>query len=624
MNKKFAKTLAMVLVIAMLLSLGSFAFADADTTTAEKGNDYPIVLVHGLFGWGGTEIANLNYWGGFSSLQEMLTGAGYEVYTPSIGPVASNWDRACELYAYLVGGTVDYGQYHSAQNGHSRYGRTFKGVLPELNDADSTLKIHLVGHSMGGETIRMLAQLLENGDPDEMRATTDGSISKLFTGTCRHWIESITTLCTPHDGSQYDGKVYNEEEPLVHRFVAALSAATGMNINEENLGLDFKLDQWGLVREPGESYESYIHRVENSNLWKDDVKDLSVYDLSPDGAAVLNSYAKAQDDIYYFSIACSDTYRSAVYPHHYLPYSNINPLMKKSATYMGSYKNYAAGHVKIDESWWENDGIVSVRSAQYPHEGSSDRYNLNYGTENGVMTFKDGTEKGVWNYIEKIERTDHINMVGQITNTKYLQGKFFEMAAMLASIPADGSTPDTPDVPASVPFVDIVNGSFYYDAVVWGYNNGIVNGVDTTHFAPDASCTRAQVVTFLWRAAGSPEPKSMSTPFTDVKSGSFYEKAAAWAYENGIVKGTTDTTFAPNATVTRAQFVTFLWRYEDCPSSSIANPFSDVSESSVYAPAILWAAENGVTVGTGNGTFVPNGACTRAHVVTFLYRDLAK
>ena len=120
MNKKFAKTLAMVLVIAMLLSLGSFAFADADTTSADDGNDYPIVLVHGLFGWGGTEIANLNYWGGFSSLQEMLTDAGYEVYTPSIGPVASNWDRACELYAYLVGGTVDYGQYHSAQNGHSR------------------------------------------------------------------------------------------------------------------------------------------------------------------------------------------------------------------------------------------------------------------------------------------------------------------------------------------------------------------------------------------------------------------------------------------------------------------------------------------------------------------------
>ena len=209
-NSKFAKTLAMVLVIAMLLTMSSFAFADADGTAAsDEGNKHPIVLVHGLFGWGGTEVANLHYWGGYSSLQQMLNDAGYEVYTPSIGPVASNWDRACELYAYLVGGTVDYGQYHSAQNGHARYGRTFKGVLPELNDADSTLKVHLVGHSMGGETIRMLAQLLENGDPDEMRATTDGSINKLFTGECRHWIESITTLCTPHDGSQYDGKVYN-------------------------------------------------------------------------------------------------------------------------------------------------------------------------------------------------------------------------------------------------------------------------------------------------------------------------------------------------------------------------------------------------------------------------------
>ena len=624
MNKKFAKTLAMVLVIAMLLSLGSFAFADADTTTAEKGNDYPIVLVHGLFGWGGTEIANLNYWGGFSSLQEMLTGAGYEVYTPSIGPVASNWDRACELYAYLVGGTVDYGAYHSATNGHARYGRTFPGVLPELNNPDSELKVHLIGHSMGGETIRMLAQLLENGDADERNATRDGSISPLFTGECRHWIESITTLCTPHDGSQYDTKVYQNIGDLAQYAMGIIGTVTGSNVNENNFGLDFKLDQWGLVRQPNESYSSYFNRVINSKIWTQHTNDLSVYDLDVDGAAVLNGYAKAQDDIYYFSIACSNTHRDPL-TGHYLPNASMNPMMIKSGTYMGRHVNYAVGHVNITPEWWENDGIVSVRSAIRPHENSTDQYNENYGVgADGKMTFKSGTKMGVWNYIEKIERTDHINMVGQITNTKYLQGKFFEMAAMLASIPADGSTPDTPDVPASVPFVDIVNGSFYYDAVVWGYNNGIVNGVDTTHFAPDASCTRAQVVTFLWRAAGSPEPKSMSTPFTDVKSGSFYEKAAAWAYENGIVKGTTDTTFAPNATVTRAQFVTFLWRYEDCPSSSIANPFSDVSESSVYAPAILWAAENGVTVGTGNGTFVPNGACTRAHVVTFLYRDLAK
>lgn len=614
MSKKFASVLAVVLVAAMLMTTAAFADA-APAQQSDDGNKYPIVLVHGLFGWGGTEVG-LNYWGGFSSLREMLNDAGYKVYTPSIGPVASNWDRACELYAYLVGGTVDYGQYHSAQNGHARYGRTFPGVLKELNDPDSTMKVHLVGHSMGGETIRMLAQLLENGDPDEMRATTDGSISKLFTGTSRHWIESITTLCTPHDGSQYDGKVYNEKEPFVHQFVAALSAMTGMNINEENFGLDFKLDQWGLVRQPGESYESYFTRVANSNLWDGDVKDLSVYDLSPDGAAVLNSYAKAQDDIYYFSIACSDTYPSAVYPHHHLPYSNMNAILKKSSTYMGSYKNYAAGHVTIDESWWENDGIVSVRSAQYPHEGSNDRYDLNYGTENGVITFKDGTPKGVWNYIEKIEQTDHLNMVGQTSNTKYLQGKFFELAAMLASIPADETRP-------VMPFVDVADDSYYYDSVLWGWTNGIVKGFDETHFAPDMSCTRAQVVTFLYRAAGSPDVSTGQTKFTDVQANSYYEKAVAWALENGIVKGVSDTEFAPEDTVTRAQFVTMLWRYENCPAVSGENIFTDVPNGEYYTPAVIWAASSGVTNGTGNGLFEPESPCTRAQVITFIYRALA-
>ena len=198
MKKTWSRVLATVLVLAMVLCMPGFAASVADTTDFESdratsadeltdadlpellsasGNHYPIVLVHGLFGWGGTEVLGLNYWGGFSSLRDILNNAGYKVYTPSIGPVASNWDRACELYAYLVGGTVDYGAYHSATNGHARYGRTFPGVLPELNNPDSELKVHLVGHSMGGETIRMLAQLLENGDADERNASRGGDIS---------------------------------------------------------------------------------------------------------------------------------------------------------------------------------------------------------------------------------------------------------------------------------------------------------------------------------------------------------------------------------------------------------------------------------------------------------------
>lgn len=401
--------------------------------SSEK-NNYPIVLVHGLFGWGNVEIAHSNYWGGTDSLRELLVNKGYTVYTPTIGPVSSNWDRACELYAYLVGGMVDYGSAHSQKCGHSRYGRTFTGVLPELNDSKSDLKIHLVGHSMGGETIRMLAQLLENGDADEQAVTEQKNLNPLFTGECRHWIDSITTIATPHDGSQYDNGKY-KMEPLTHQFIAMLAAAKGANINDTNLGLDFKLDQWGLERNAGESYKSYFKRVMDSNLWTK-TNDLSVYDLDTDGAAVLNAYAKAQKDIYYFSIACSDTYESSIYPHHQIPYSDINPILLNSSLYMGRYVNYAYGHVEIDHTWWKNDGIVSVRSAVRPHSGSSDSYNENYGVApDGTYQFKIGTEKGTWNYLEEIQQTDHINIVQQESNKQFLQSKFYQLAEMLESIP---------------------------------------------------------------------------------------------------------------------------------------------------------------------------------------------
>lgn len=400
-----------------------------------KGNQYPIILVHGLLGWGNNELAHSNYWGGTDSLRLLLERKGYTVYTPTIGPVASNWDRACELYAYLVGGTVDYGAAHAQKYGHARYGRTFPGVLPELSDAKSELKVHLVGHSMGGETVRMLAQLLENGDAAERAAAKENCISPLFAGNSRHWIDSITTISTPHDGSQFDNKEYNIE-PLAHQFVAMLAAVTGANLNDSNLGLDFKLDQWGLERKPGESYKNYFARVMKSNLWTK-TKDLSIYDLDTDGAAVLNAYAKAQKDIYYFSIACSDTYASPVFPHYQLPYASMTPLMLESSLYMGHYVNYAYGHVTIDSTWWKNDGIVSVRSAIHPHSGSSDPYNESYGTaSDGTYQFKADTAKGTWNYLEEIKHTDHINVVGQYRNKTYLQEKFYHLAEMLESIPA--------------------------------------------------------------------------------------------------------------------------------------------------------------------------------------------
>ena len=173
-------------------------------------------------------------------------------------------------------------------------------------------------------------------------------------------------------------------------------------------------------------------------------------------------------------------------------------------------------------------------------------------------------------------------------------------------------------------FVDVPEGSYYEEAVNWAVEKGITTGTDATHFSPNGICTRAQAVTFLWRAAGSPAAKSAVMPFTDVKAGSYYYDAVLWAVENGITKGTSDTMFSPDATCSRAQIVTFLWRSQKSPAAGTANPFTDVKASAYYADAVLWAVKEDVTKGTTNTTFSPDANCTRAQIVTFIWRALAE
>ena len=169
-------------------------------------------------------------------------------------------------------------------------------------------------------------------------------------------------------------------------------------------------------------------------------------------------------------------------------------------------------------------------------------------------------------------------------------------------------------------FVDVPEGSYYEEAVNWAVEKGITTGTDATHFSPDGICTRAQAVTFLWRAAGSPAAKSAVMPFADVKVGSYYYDAVLWAVENGITKGTSETMFSPDATCSRAQIVTFLWRSQKSPAAGTANPFTDVKASAYYADAVLWAVKEDVTEGTTNTTFSPDADCTRAQIVTFIWR----
>jgi len=170
------------------------------------------------------------------------------------------------------------------------------------------------------------------------------------------------------------------------------------------------------------------------------------------------------------------------------------------------------------------------------------------------------------------------------------------------------------------PFIDVNKGAYYYDAVMWAVENGITYGKTPITFEPNSACTRAQAVAFLWRAAGCPEPQTTENPFTDVQEGAYYYDAVLWAVENGITYGKTATKFDPKGTCTRAQIVAFMYRAEGEPAVAGANPFVDVKANAYYHDAVLWAVENGITYGKTETTFEPSEDCERCHIVSFLYR----
>ena len=173
-------------------------------------------------------------------------------------------------------------------------------------------------------------------------------------------------------------------------------------------------------------------------------------------------------------------------------------------------------------------------------------------------------------------------------------------------------------------FVDVFATDYYYDAVLWAVEEGITNGTSATTFSPGADCTRAQMATFLWRAAGSPEPVGTTNPFADIAADAYYAKAVQWAYEQGITGGTSATTFSPDETCTRAQMATFLCRVAEGKPVSDTVVFADIKADKYYAKSVQWAYEQKITVGTSATTFSPDDPCTRAQMVTFLYRYFVK
>ena len=227
-----------------------------------------------------------------------------------------------------------------------------------------------------------------------------------------------------------------------------------------------------------------------------------------------------------------------------------------------------------------------------------------------TLTYNNGTTEVIDLAADMVSGFDNTK-VGKQTLTVTYQGKTTTFEVEIIAV--------------TVPFRDVDKDAYYAAAVEWAVSNEITNGTSASTFSPDEGCTRAQVVTFLWRAAGKPDPASSESPFSDVKERAYYYNAVLWAVEKGITNGTSDKTFSPDETCTRAQIVTFLWRYEEQPApAGTSNPFADVKPSAYFGSAVLWAVETGITNGTSATTFDPEDTCTRAQVVTFLYRDIAK
>ncbi|MBE6716343.1 MAG: helix-turn-helix domain-containing protein [Ruminococcaceae bacterium] len=382
------------LVDNMAVFLGSLGIKKAEHT---------FVLVHGLGGWGsGTGInAYANYWGGGTDdLVTYLNEQGFKTVAPSVGPLSSAWDRACELYAQLTGTRVDYGAAHSENHNHERFGRAYSTPLvPDWGEKAGLFdknKINLVGHSFGGATVRLLCSLLEYGSKEEKAATGENT-SPLFTGGKGDLVNSVITLCAPHNGSSLAtvldkiGNIANIESSTELLVSLCFSLAGTL---DSGAIYDFQLDQFGLTSTSGDknAFRKAFDAVCSSG------NDHAGYDLSPDGANKLNEKIKTVDSVYYFSYSYSTTNETDILGIH-APKLNTLPVLYPFAIAMGSFEGTTKGGIVIDKNWRENDGLVNLISAKYPF------------SEEWCEYTEEKTEKGVWN-VMPVRNGDHGTVIG--------------------------------------------------------------------------------------------------------------------------------------------------------------------------------------------------------------------
>lgn len=399
---------------------------------AFAANNHPIVLVHGFLGFGDDQFASsgFKYWGGFDDIAAHMRQhhGQHQVFVSTVGAISSSWDRSAELYYQIKGGCVDYGAVHAARFQHVAGEHRPPGQCWAANPADNPNNyplalypawdaahpIHLIAHSQGGQTIRSLIELLENGSPHGDEGGGD-----LYTGGKIGWVVSATTISAPHDGTALHDAIGNFG--LVATDLASRIAAMA-NPGGVQPAPPLKLDHFGLPRRPGESERAYLARARAAPVFNTDNYDTAQYEMGPDGARQFNTWVKTSPNVYYYSIAnsateagafcCNQTDRliAPFQKHQYqYPRRDMAPLTKPYAGEwilpslarrgLGAYTQSEPGRAPVDQRWFRNDGVVNTVSMRAPGGQPARDYD-------GVSV------KGTWNFLGTYRSYDHFDVLG--------------------------------------------------------------------------------------------------------------------------------------------------------------------------------------------------------------------
>lgn len=425
------KALSLLLAVVLIASIGILPANAA--SNAKYQAKHPIVLVHGLAGFGQYDDLNsiIQYWGYTSgSIDKYIEKYGNECYEASVGPISSAWDRACELYAQLTGTVTDYGAYHAAVHGHDRYGRDYtahgygKLMKKEWNASNP---INLVAHSFGGVTCRLLIQLLADGSKAEynyaVKTGTLGNLSPLFTGGKRNWVYSLTTLAAPSNGS-----TVCEALPNIVNFVGELMTVGSKALSVTSLKgvYDFQLEHFGITAKKTDTLDSLYKKIVKSGFM--DHNDNAFADLALDKAIDMNKDLKLQSSVYYFSYYGDRTTRTILGTYKptvrmWAPFQISGAAM---CTYNGTtagyyYNGYGANKTKVSvtktkantATWKRSDGMVPVESGQYPfHYENGKRVDDAHTSASVGVTAK---KTGVW-YVMPVVDADHLTFCGGVLN----------------------------------------------------------------------------------------------------------------------------------------------------------------------------------------------------------------